>query len=199
MARKFNLQPWRAERRKEQKKQFAIVCGATALFCSVLLYGYHMLQKRYIHGQEQAINTLQNNIIKFKRAQEEVEKVKALNAEVTRQISVIHNLEAQRGLTLRMLNYMAKETPETVFLEEVAYKNNNLTIKGIAENEMGVSALIRKLEEFPNSASVVLINMHKAKNTERFTVTEDTEVKAFTLVVYITANLLPSGKEEKRS
>ena len=197
MARKFNLQPWRARRREGQKKQFVIICGATALICAALFYGYYLLQKQYIRSQEQAIATLQNNIKKFKRAQDEVARVKALNEEVARQISVIQGLEAQRGLTLKILNYMAKQTPDTVFLEEVAYKNNNLTISGIAENETGVSALIRKLDEFPNFASVVLINMHKAKNTSRFSVTDDTEVKAFTLVVYVVTALPPSEKEER--
>lgn len=198
MARKFNLQPWRVQRREAQKKQFAIICGITALICAVLLYGYYLMYKRYIHSQEQAITTLQTNINKFKRAQDEVMKVKALNEEVKRQISVIQGLEAQRGLTIRILNYMAKQTPDTVFLEEVSYNKNNLTIKGVAENEMGVSALIRKLDEFPNSANVVLINMHKAKNTSRFSVTDDTEVKAFTLVVYISTTL-SSSEEEKQS
>lgn len=197
MARKFNLQPWRAQKREQQKTQFITICAVIALVCAGLFGGYHLLYKNYLESQGRAIQSLESQIGAIKYAEEKVQKAKKLNEDVTKQINAIQELEAQRGLTVRILNYLAENVPQIVFLESVNYKDNFLTISGVAENEIGVSSLIRNLEPFPYFANVTLIKMNQAKDSARYTLGQETDAKSFTLVVRVIADVSSSAPRSK--
>ena len=192
MTRRFNLQPWRAELREAQRKQFinltAIIAGAAVLLCA--LYWY--MEQKYLDGQQEAISYYRAETDKFKKAKEEVEKVKKFNTEITRQINTIQGLQTDRDLTLRVFDYIAKNTPETVFLNSLSYNQKKLTINGTAENEMGVSSFVRILQNFTvdvkgKPVKPLKLNiqptMLTATSTNRFTVADQTPVRNFTLVV----------------
>lgn len=185
MARKFNLQPWRSQLREAQKKQFGIATGVVALVAAGLLYSYHMLQNGHIDDQQIAIQDLKKEIATFKKAEDEVKDIGALNDELLKQITVIHGLQMERGLTVKILNYLALNTPDSVFLQSLAYADGVITLEGVAENEMGVSAIIRNLERLPNVVGIRLLSMKRAEGDDRYEVGANTEVKTFTLAIRV--------------
>ena len=54
MARKFNLQPWRAQRREEQRKTFTYATIAMIIACMAALGIDYWLQNKHIEQQESA-------------------------------------------------------------------------------------------------------------------------------------------------
>lgn len=188
MSRRFNLQPWRAAQRKAQKNQFLAVAAAVGLASAGLIGGYWFLKQSYVDGQVSAIATLDKEIKSLENTQKEVERMKKLNEEVTRQISVIQELQDRRGLTIEFLDYIAGHLPETVFLENMRYSKSQLTISGVAETEMGVSAFIRVLQDYRHFSSVRLVTMNQAINSKRYSVPAGTGVRTFELVVQVDPN-----------
>lgn len=192
MARQFNLQPWRAARRAQVKKNFTITTFCIALVCVVVLYGYKMLQEHFIAEQNSAIRNLNTHIAQLKKAENEVKRSQALSEEVQKQIRVIEGLEAQRGVTVQMLDFLAKETPPSIFLQSLTYRDGMLHISGIAQSETGVSDYIRQLKKFPYFSVVHWEGMRQAKSNARFKVSETTEVRSFDLSVQVN----PDGKDK---
>ncbi|MBP3194936.1 MAG: PilN domain-containing protein [Cardiobacteriaceae bacterium] len=186
MTRRFNLQPWRAELREAQKKQFtnltAVIVVAALAVCGI----YWFLEQGYLDKQQEAISHIDSEIKSLENAKKEVEKVGKFNQEVLRQIQTIQHLQSDRGLTLQMFDYISSKMPETVFLNSVRYNNGTLTLNGTAENEMGVSAFVRELEKFPNFVNVTLGGMYTATNTSRYRVADQTPVRSFTLNIKVT-------------
>ena len=62
MARKFNLQPWRAELRAKQKKDFMTATAVVFLVAAGLCGGYWYFKNQYLESQNRAISLLDNNI-----------------------------------------------------------------------------------------------------------------------------------------
>ena len=65
MARKFNLQPWREQRRDEQKKNFTYASLGIVLLCAAALGADYWQQTNYIEEQKSAISQLEENINKL--------------------------------------------------------------------------------------------------------------------------------------
>lgn len=190
MARKFNLQPWRALQREQQKKQFVAITSAVAIATLLLCGGYYYLKKDFLEQQVQANNKLQAEIKKLETAKKEVDLTKALNEEVTKQINVIQDLQNHRSLTVRIFNFLAEETPSDIFLRSVSFKNNVLTINGTAENQGSVSTFVTKLKAFPLLDNVFADNIVQATDNPRYKVAPDTAVSTFTLTANVKASAL---------
>ncbi|SUO97301.1 PilN domain-containing protein [Suttonella ornithocola] len=194
MARKFNLQPWRAQLREQQKKQFITISMVTALVTAGLCFGYYFYKKTYKEDQDAAISTLNNEIASLKKAEQQVNHAKKLQEEVTKQILVIQGLQNQRSLTVEILNYLATKTPESVFINAINFTSDVqkgssiLTIEGVAENESGVASFMSILQKFPKFSQIRLDTMKRAESNERYNVTDNTGVRTFTLVVTVLPN-----------
>ena len=194
MARKFNLQPWRAQRREEQRKTFFYATVGIVAICALALGLDYWLQTQYIEQQEAAKAYLKAETAKLSNAENEIKRLKALNDEVNRQITVIQGLQAERGLATEMLDYIAKNTPETVFLRSIDYKSGKVAIQGIAMNDSAVATFIRNLEKFPYfSPAAVEKIVGTVGDKKSFTVPPGSEVKEF--VINMEVKREPTNKE----
>lgn len=191
MARKFNLQPWRQALREQQKKQFTIVTAAVAFGMILLCGGFYYLKQDFLEKQVAADNQLQQKIKDLQSTKDEIELTKKLNDEVFKQIIVIQALQSQRSLTVEMLNFIAANTPNTVFLRSLKYDGRTLTIVGTAENKGSVAGYVRVLSRFPYFANVFPQEISQATNNPRYSVSPDTNVNTFTLVMDVVPSVAP--------
>jgi type IV pilus biogenesis protein pilN len=104
MARKFNLQPWREQRREEQRKSFIYATVGIIAICAAALGADYWLQTNYLEQQQAAISRLESDIAKLATAKKEVERLRKLNEQVNQQIDVIQALQAERGFVTEMLD-----------------------------------------------------------------------------------------------
>ena len=188
MARKFNLQPWREQRRDEQKKNFTYASFGIVFLCAAALGADYWQQTNYIEEQKSAISQLEENIRKLSTAKNEVDRLQELNKQVNQQIEVIQGLQAERGLATEMLDYIAQHTPETVFLSSIDYKEGKVVITGVANNDSGVAQFIRNMEKFQYFSKATIESILSAQPNESFTVPDGSEVKQFVVKIEVKRN-----------
>ena len=188
MARKFNLQPWREQRRDEQKKNFTYASFGIVFLCAAALGADYWQQTNYIEEQKSAISQLEENINKLSTAETEVKRLQELNRQVNLQIDVIKGLKEERGLATEMLDYIAQHTPETVFLSSINYQAGKVVITGVASNDSGVAQFIRNMEKFQYFSKASIENIVTAVKNNSFTVPEGSEVKQFTVHIDVKRN-----------
>lgn len=187
MSRKFNLQPWRAAKREAQRKEFITITFALVILAALVCGVNYWMEKQYLEKQQEGITLLQNDIAQFKRAKDEVDRIKKLNDELNLQIDTIQQLQDQRGLAVAMLDHLARFTPESVFVTDLTFQGNEITIQGVAENEPGVSAFMREMDKFNAFAVPELVRIDEAQPTPIYNVAEGSEVRTFTVSVKVEA------------
>ncbi len=195
MARKFNLQPWREQRREEQRKSFIYATVGIIAICAAALGADYWLQTNYLEQQQAAISRLESDIAKLATAKKEVERLRKLNEQVNQQIDVIQALQAERGFVTEMLDYVAQNTPETVFLDSIDYKAGKVIVTGVASSDSGVAQFIRNMDKFQYFSKVALDNIKAAVGNESFKVPSDSEVKQFTINIDV-KRLNTSGEQK---
>lgn len=188
MSRKFNLQPWRAAKRETQRKEFITITLALFILAALLCGFSYWMEKQYLEKQQQGMSLLRSDIEQFKVAKAEVEKIKKLNDELNLQIDTIQKLQDQRGLAVAMLDHLARYTPDNVFVTNLNFLGDTITIQGVAENEPGVSAFMREMHKFNAFSVPVLVGIDEAKSTPVYNVASGSEVKTFTVVVKVKAD-----------
>lgn len=187
MARKFNLQPWRAKKREGQKKVFTSITAVLALLTAGLLFGDHYLQKKYEQDQQVAIGMLEEKIKQLEQTEKKIQKIKELNDEAVRQVQSIDQLQSQRGLVVELMDYLPNALPESVFLNTITYKASAKTveIKGYAADDSAVSDFMVAMNKF-KYAGVSRLNpsgIVRAASNNIFVVPEVSEVKEFTVTI----------------
>lgn len=145
MAR-INLLPWRAERRKQRQKEFAIMLGAAAglaLLVSFLIVTYYSMQ---ISGQNDRNAYLQSQIDEVKRANAEIATLEAKKQSLLDRKAVIEKLQADRSTMVHLFDSLVRTIPDGVMLTAIKQDDQTLTLDGRAQSNARVSTYLRNLE-----------------------------------------------------
>lgn len=145
MAR-INLLPWRAERRKQRQKEFAIMLGAAAglaLLVSFLIVTYYSMQ---ISGQTDRNAYLQSQIDEVKRANAEIATLEAKKQSLLDRKAVIEKLQADRSTMVHLFDSLVRTIPDGVLLTAIKQDDQTLTLDGRAQSNARVSTYLRNLE-----------------------------------------------------
>ncbi|GAA4648446.1 type 4a pilus biogenesis protein PilN [Kistimonas scapharcae] len=144
---KINLLPWREELRQERKQRFLIMLGASAVASLVLVF----FMGTYIDGQvdtqrsrnqfvQKEINGLNSRIA-------EIKNLKKRREELLERMGVIQSLQGNRPVIVRVFDELVRVAPDGVYFTFLDMRGNNITIKGIAESNNRISALMRQFDE----------------------------------------------------
>lgn len=142
-----NLLPWRDTQRKQDKKSFLlslVICLAiTFLILAVIhftLGSKVKYQDRRNRILQTEINQLTNQISKLSKIKEK-EKILAL------QIQILHAMQKDQYLSIKLMNEINQITPKGIFLQAVRKANNQFSIQGQATSNILVSQLMKSLKE----------------------------------------------------
>ncbi|MBN8486744.1 MAG: PilN domain-containing protein [Burkholderiales bacterium] len=139
----INLLPHREARRQERKRAFFSALGLAALIgVGIVILWYGVLQQ--MTSSQQDRNTfLQSEI---KKLDEQIKDIATLRAEIdalkARQ-QAVENLQTDRNVPVYLLDELAKQTPEGVYLTTVRQNGNTVTIGGVSLTNERVSELLR--------------------------------------------------------
>ncbi len=143
---KINLLPWRDERRKEQKTEFAImlgICAVVALLVWGVIHFYHNLLIEYQQNRNQYITS------QIELLDKKIEEIKRLEKEKQRLLArmrAIELLQGNRPLIVRLFDELVRSLPEGVSVNKVSQKKTKITIEGVAQSNARVSSFMRNLE-----------------------------------------------------
>ena len=139
----INLLPHREARRQERKRAFFSALGLAALIgVGIVILWYGVLQQ-LAASQQQRNTFLQGEIQKL---DEQIKDIATLRAEIdalkARQ-QAVENLQSDRNMPVYLLDELAKQTPEGVYLTSVRQNGNVVTLSGMSLTNERVSELLR--------------------------------------------------------
>jgi type IV pilus assembly protein PilN len=139
----INLLPHREARRQERKRAFFSALGLAALIgVGIVILWYGVLQQ-LTSSQQDRNAFLQREISQL---DEQIKDIATLRAEIdalkARQ-QAVENLQTDRNVPVYLMDELAKQTPEGVYLSSVRQNDNTVTISGLSLTNERVSELLR--------------------------------------------------------
>jgi len=145
MAR-INLLPWREERRRQRTQEF-IRQAVLAAILAGLVGGYGWYHVNGLVAAQQARNEfLQEEIAVLQDEIREIEELESTREQLLARMEVIQRLQQRRPQVVHLFDQIAQRLPDGVHLVEITQNGDNLTLRGRAESNARVSALMRNLD-----------------------------------------------------
>jgi type IV pilus assembly protein PilN len=166
----INLLPYRAERRRELQKQFAMLAALTVLIGGIVWFLGHSFLEGRIKNQNQRNKFLETKIAELDKKIDEIKKLKAQTQALLARKRVVETLQSNRTESVRLLDQLARQLPDGVYLKSINQSGNNVSVVGYATSNARVSTLMRNFDASPWLESPKLIQI-KAANTKGSNIT----------------------------
>jgi Tfp pilus assembly protein PilN len=148
MAR-INLLPWRDDLRKEQRRQFFVVLGGSAILALMVVGYVHLHINGMIETQESRNSYLQGQIKEVESKIKEIDNLERQRQQLLARMRVIEQLQSDRSVIVHLFEELTKAVPEGLYLVNVKQSGRTLTIQGMAQSNARVSTLMRNLDASP--------------------------------------------------
>ena len=145
MAR-INLLPWRAERRKQRKKEFGVMLGVAAIAAVVLSFLIITFYNGQISGQNERNTFLRDQITQLDKQIVEIEELDKKKAKLLARKEVIEQLQANRSQMVHLFDSLVRTIPDGVVLTSIKQDDIMLTLEGRSQSNARVSTYLRNLE-----------------------------------------------------
>jgi type IV pilus assembly protein PilN len=175
---RINLLPHREIRRRRQQQQFFTMLGVMAFVGAVVWFLVHTSLSARFEDQLARNKYLQGEIIKIDKEIEEIKKLKEMTASLLARKKVVETLQINRSEVVHLLDEMARQLPDGIYLKGIKQQGGKVTINGYTQSQARVSTLMRNLEASPHLESPNLIEI-------RATPQASTRINEFTLTVNI--------------
>jgi type IV pilus assembly protein PilN len=190
MAVRINLLPHRKIRRAERQKQFTFMLGGSlAAGVAIVLLGLSYINGRIDHQQDRN-QRLQSAIAQLDKEIAEIKDLKSRIGDVLERKRVVENLQLGRGRAVLLLDELARQLPEGIYLRSAKQQGSTITLEGIADTNARVAILVSNLSKSQWLESPELIEIH-AVNANRL------KQSAFSLRVKQKAQKQPDESEKK--
>ena len=143
---RINLLPWREEERQQQKKDFAVVAGVTALMAALIVGLIHFQMQSKIDYQLSRNNFLKQEIAKVDEEIKEISELQKTRRSLIERMEVIQDLQGSRPTIVHLFTEIVSTVPNGVYLESMDQTGSNLVINGEAESNARVSTYMRNLQ-----------------------------------------------------
>src|SRR3970282_2398654 len=89
---------------------------------------------------------LQEEVVKLDTQIEEIRKLKEQTAALLARKQVVETLQGNRAEVVHLLDQLARQLPDGVYLKGIKQTGNKVTISGYTQSQARVSTLMRNLE-----------------------------------------------------
>jgi type IV pilus assembly protein PilN len=141
----INLLPHREAARKRRREVFYVGLGASAVAGAVIAGGVYLWFATQISSQQERNLVLSNEI---KRLEGQIKDIATLQEEIAalraRQ-QAVEDLQSDRNMPVHLLNELARQLPDGVYLSGMKQTNDKVAISGVAQSNERVSELLRNL------------------------------------------------------
>jgi type IV pilus assembly protein PilN len=141
----INLLPHREEKRKRRKQVFFIGLGVAAVIGALVAAAWMMVLTELTSQQRSRNDFLSAEI---KRLEDQIHDIASLKAEIeslkARQ-KVVIDFQIDRNMPVHLLNELAVQTPEGVYLNSLRQDGQKVVVTGVAQTNERVSELLRNI------------------------------------------------------
>lgn len=195
---RINLLPHREEKRKARRQQFYVATAMVSVLAGLIVFLGYSIISGYISTQDERNEFLKREIAVLDKQLEEIKRLKEQTASLLARKQIIESLQRDRAEAVHLLNEMAKQVPEGVYLSSLKQEGRRVTLKGYTQSNARVSTLMRNIESSPWLENPQLLEI-KAVTVDKRRASE------FSLVATITRAAVeadkkapvPMGKDKK--
>ncbi len=141
----INLLPHREAARKRRRDNFHVLLGACVLGGLAMATAAYAGYRSQIATQQAANGYLQAEIGKLESEIKEISTLQSEIAALRARQQAVEDLQSDRNLPVHLLNELARQLPEGVYLTSMRQENQRVTLQGAAQSNERVSELLRNL------------------------------------------------------
>ena len=146
---RINLLPHRELRRAARKREFIFVAAGTVIFAIATALLVHTVLAGMLESQLAKNKFLKAEIA---RLDKEIEEIKRLREQTTALIArkqIVETLQANRTEAVHLLDQLARQLPDGVFLKSVKQSEDKINLTGYAQSNARIATLMRNLDASP--------------------------------------------------
>ena len=159
MTIRVNLLPHREIRRRRQQKQFFITLGVVVAVGAAIWLMVHTSLSGTYANQLQRNEYLAEEIKKLDKEIEDIKRLKELTAALLARKKVVETLQSNRAEVVHLLDELARQLPEGIYLKGIKQSGSKVTITGFTQSQARVSTLMRNLEASPHLENANLVEI----------------------------------------
>jgi type IV pilus assembly protein PilN len=146
---RINLLPHRAAKRAAKKREFGFLLLFTLIAAAATWYIGKLYLDEKIATQQRRNDLLIAENKKLDAQIEEIKKLKEQTAALLARKQVVETLQVNRAASVKLLDQLARQLPDGVYLKAVKQTGTKVNIVGLAQSNARVSTLMRNLEASP--------------------------------------------------
>lgn len=175
---RVNLLPHREIRRKRLQQQFFVALGVVAAVGVGIWFLVHTSLSSTFENQVRRNTYLTQEIKKVDKEIEDIKKLKEMTAALLARKKVVETLQSNRAEVVYLLDDLARQLPDGMYLKGVKQEGTRVTINGYTQSQARVSTLMRNLESSQHLEGANLIEIKAVPQASA-------RVNEFTLTVNI--------------
>jgi len=156
---RINLLPHRQIKRAERQRQFNLMFVATMVAGAAIVFTGHTYITAQIDNQNSRNSRLETAIVQLDKEIEDIKKLKEQIRNVLDRKRVVENLQNDRSQAVVLLDELARQLPEGVFLKSIKQQATEITLDGVTDTNARVATLVRNLGNSQYLESPVLIEI----------------------------------------
>jgi type IV pilus assembly protein PilN len=156
---RVNLLPHREMRRRRQQKEFLFtLAGVVVVGVGIWLIVHTSLMNTY-EDQIGRNQYLESEITKLDKEIEDIKKLKEMTSQLLSRKKVVETLQSNRSDVVHLLDELARQLPEGIYLKTIKQQGPRVTINGFTQSQARVSTLMRNLEASPHLENANLVEI----------------------------------------
>ena len=144
---RINLLPHREQKRKARVRRFTALSAMSVVAGAAIVVFAYLFIGAQISNQEERNAFLTAKNAELDKQIAEIETLKKERQQLLDRKKVVERLQSNRGEAVQMLDQLARQVPEGIFLKEIKQTNDQLLLIGYAQSSARVSTLMRSLED----------------------------------------------------
>jgi type IV pilus assembly protein PilN len=179
---RINLLPHRQIKRAERQREFNLMLFATLIVAVVIVFAGYSLINAQVEAQQARNKRIDAANAKLDIEIESIKDLKAQISAVLERKKVVENLQTNRSQAVILLDEIARELPEGLFLRSIKQQGSLVIIEGMADTNARVATLVRNLSqsEWLESPNLVEIKATGTGSTKQNNFTLSVKVKVKT-------------------
>ncbi len=143
----INLRPWRTELAQKRQKDFLTNLLAVVVVAGAIIFGigyyFDLMQER----QQMRNNYLRAEAAKLDKQITEIRELKQQRASLLSRLNTIQELQDSRPLIVRNFDELVRVLPDDAYYSSLSRSGDQISIAGLAKENLDVSALMRNLDQ----------------------------------------------------
>ena len=154
---RINLLPHRELKRAARKREFAFIAAGTVVFAVATALLVHTVLAGMVESQTNKNKFLKAEIAKVDKEIEEIQRLKDQTAALLARKQIVETLQANRTEAVHLLDQLARQLPDGVYLKGVRQANDKINLTGYAQSNARIATLMRNLDGSPWLSNAELV------------------------------------------